>query len=124
MNKGQIKFWKDMKFIIGMILIILSIILGFYGKGLIGVFFIGYVRKLYQPFWLLTGLSVYAVSWLMLFLGVFLVGWETVQVIKYKIKSKVKHTVKRTYHHAKQIPKKGIRSIAKTSKAIADKIRE
>lgn len=102
-KEKQIILWRDIKFIVGVILIILSIILGFYGKGLLGL----YVIKLFKPVYLLTGLSIYALSWILLFLGIFLVGWETVKMIRYQIHHHVRETVKKTYHHAKQLPRKG-----------------
>lgn len=103
----QIKWWKDKKLLAGIALVLMSVILGFYGKSLLGLFIANLIRKLYEPIYLFTGLSVYALSWILLLLGIFLVGWETVKMIQYKIHHHVKKTVVQTYHHAKELPKKG-----------------
>lgn len=98
--------WKDKKLLAGFVLVLLSIILGFYGKGLL----FQYIVKFYEPFYLITGLSIWAFSWVLLFLGVFLVGWETVKMIQMRIhhhvKKTVKDTVKGTYHYTKDKYKK------------------
>jgi len=97
-------WWKDKKLLAGVVLVFLSIVLSFYSKGLI-------IIKFYEPIYLLTGLSIWIFSWILLLLGIFLVGWETVKMIQQRIHQGMKHTIKRTYHHAKQIhklPKKGI----------------
>ena len=101
--KDLSNWWKDKKLLAGIILVILSLIIGFYGKGLLGVFIIDWINKIYNPFYLLTGLSVYAFSWILLFLGVFMVGWETIKIIQ----SRIHHHVRRTYHYTKGLPKKG-----------------
>jgi len=100
---NQIKWYKDRKLLAGIILVILSFVLGLYGKGLLGLFFAGLFSKLYKPFYLLTGLSVYALSWILLFLGVFLVGWETVRMIR----DRIHHHVKKTYKYTKELPRRG-----------------
>ncbi len=126
-NELPIKWWKDSKFLTGVVLVILSIILGFYGKAL-------FIVKFYEPVYVITGLSIWVFSFILLFLGIFFVGWETVKMIQYRIHHHIKKTVKKTYHHAKQLPrksyhytrqlhKKGIDKIAKTSKIIVDKIK-
>ncbi|MBI2656691.1 hypothetical protein HYX03_03055 [Candidatus Woesearchaeota archaeon] len=123
----EIKWWKDKKLLAGVILVILSIVLGFYGKGL-------FIIKFYEPVYLITGLSIWAFSWVLLFLGVFLVGWETVKMIQQRIHHHVRKTVKTTYHYTKGLPKKsydytkelqreGMSKIAKSSKVIIKKIR-
>ena len=94
-----ILWWKDKKFLAGFILVILSIIMGFYGKALS-------IIKFYEPVQFITGLSIWAFSWLLLFLGVFLVGWETIKMIQYRIHHHVKKTVRRTYEYTKGLPKK------------------
>ena len=94
-------WWKDTKLLIGVILIILNFILGFYAKALI-------VVKFYEPISVITGLSIYAFSFILLLMGVFLVGWETVKLIQQRIHHHVKRTVKMTYHGAKELPRKGI----------------
>ena len=126
-NQKQIILWRDKKFVAGFILVLLSIIVGFYGKVLL-------IVKFYEPIYLITGLSIYAFSFILLFVGIFLVGWETVKMIQQRIHHHVKHTVKRTYHHAKELPKKGynytkqlhkkgIDKITKTSRGIVEKIK-
>jgi len=95
-----IVWWKDKKLLTGVILVLLSIILGFYGKVLI-------VVKFYEPVQLITGLSMYAFSFVLLFAGIFLVGWETVKMIQQRIHHHVRKTVRETYHYTKGLPKKG-----------------
>ena len=106
-GKKPTSWWKDRKLLAGISLIALSVILGLYGKGLVGFFFVNLLNKLYKPVYLFTGLSVYAFSWILLFLGVFLVGWETVKMIQMSIQHHVKKTVKGTYQYTKNLPKKG-----------------
>ena len=128
MRNKEIEWWKDRRLMAGFILVLLSIILGFYGKVL-------FISKFYEPVQLITGLSLWAFSWLLLLLGIFLVGWETVKMMHRQIRNHVKRTVKKTYHHAKKLPKKGFHytrklhrksmdRINKTSKIIADKIKQ
>ena len=130
MKDMPIEWWKDRKLLAGIILVILSIVLGLYSKGLLGLFFANLFNKLYKPFYLLTGLSIYVLSWVLLFLGAFLVGWETVKMIQMRIHSHVK----KTYHYTKGLPKKGyeytkelhkksVNKITKTSKAVLNKIK-
>ena len=97
---NPIIWWKDKKLLTGIILVILSFILGFYGKVLL-------IVKFYEPIYLITGLSIYAFSFVLLFMGAFLVGWETIKVIQYRIHHHVKRTVKGTYDYTKGLPKKG-----------------
>ena len=94
------QWYKDNKLIIGIVLVILSFILGFWGKVII-------IVRFYEPVQLITGLSIYAFSFVLLFIGILLVGWQTVKIIQYRIHHHVRTTVKKTYHHAKGLPKKG-----------------
>ena len=96
-------WWKDKKLLAGIIIIIVSFIMGLYGKSLLGIFFVKSLVKLYEPIYLITGLSIWAFSWILLFLGVFLVGWETVKMIR----DRIHHHVRKTYHYTKGLPKKG-----------------
>ena len=123
-----VQWYKDNKLMIGIIIVIISFILGIWGKVLI-------VAELYRPVELLTGISIYAFSFVLLFIGVFLVGWETVKMIQYRIHYHLKKTVKGTYHYTKELPKKsyhytknlhkkGIDRLASTSKTIAEKIKK
>lgn len=122
LEQKPIILWKDIKLVTGIVLIVLNIILGFYSKAL-------FITKFYEPFYLITGLSLYALSWILLFLGVFLVGWETVKMVQYKIKHHVKKTVKGTYEYTKELPRKGYhytkelhkKSIARIKKSIKKK---
>jgi len=102
MNEAEQKiiWWKDRKLLAGVILVVLSFFLGLYGKVL-------FISKFYEPIYLITGLSIWAFSFILLFAGVFLVGLETVRMIQYRIHHHVKKTVKQTYNHARQLPKKG-----------------
>lgn len=120
-------WWKDRKLLAGVILVILSVILGFYGKIL-------FISKFYEPVYLITGLSIWAFSWILLFLGIFLVGWETVKLIQQRIHHHVKRTVRGTYDYTKEISKKGYKhtkklhrkgmeKIKKTSKAITNRMK-
>lgn len=120
-------WWKDWKILAGVILVLSSIIIGFYGKLLL-------ISKFYEPIGLITGLSLWAFSWVLLLFGIFLVGWETVRLIQRRIHHHVKKTVrgtydytkklpKRGYHYTKKLHKQGMDRIAKTSKTIAEKIR-
>src|SRR3989338_1970252 len=91
----KIIWWKYLKLLAGVILVILSIILGFYSK-------IYVVAKIYEPISVVTGLSVYALSWILLFFGAFLIGWETVHLIQRRIRHHVGKTVKGTYEYTKK----------------------
>jgi len=115
-------WWKDINLFIGLFLIFASIATGFYGKGLLGIFFSDLLSKLYSPFYLFTGLSVYAVSWIIMFIGISMVGWETARIIQYRIRHKVKKTVKTTYRHAKRIHRKSYDYTKKIHNDSFDKI--
>ena len=95
----QPMLWKDPKFMAGFIMVVLSIILGFWGKAI-------FIAKFYEPVAFMTGISIYVFSWVLLFAGVFLVGWETVKMMHRRIHHEVKSTVKKTYHHAKSLPRR------------------
>ncbi len=109
----KIIWWKDIKLLAGIILVILSIIIGFFSKVYV-------VAKIYEPISVITGLSVYALSWILLFFGAFLVGWETVKLIQ----SRIHHHVKTTYHHAKELPKRGYHYTRELHKRGMEKIRK
>jgi len=120
-------WWKDKKLLAGVILVVLSIILGTYGKVL-------FISKFYEPVYLITGLSIWVFSWILLLFGIFLVGWETVKLIQQRIHHHVKKTVRNTYDYTKDISKKGykhtknfhrksMKKIAKTSKGIVSRIK-
>ena len=101
----QINLWRDKKFVTGFILVVTSIVLGFYGKVLIGVFVkLFFIDKIFRPFSLISGVTVWVVSWILLFAGIFLVGLETIKMIQNKISQNVRKTVKSTYNHAKKLP--------------------
>ncbi|MBI4143488.1 phosphoribosylglycinamide formyltransferase [Candidatus Woesearchaeota archaeon] len=115
--KDLSNWWNDKNLLAGIILVISSVIIGFYGKFL-------FIVKFYEPIYLITGLSLYAFSFILLFLGIFLVGWETVKLIQYRIHHHVKATVKKTYHHARKLPGRGYDYTKKLHKKGMDKIRE
>ena len=126
-TQKPVKWYTDNKFLIGVILVILGFVLGFYGKVLI-------FAKFYEPIQLLTGISIYAFSFVLLFLGAFLVGWRTIRMIKSRIYHHTQKTAKLTYNHARKFPKKAVDytkklhresmdKIYKTSRSIAEKIR-
>ncbi len=127
-EQKPIIWYKDKKLLTGFILVLLSIILGFYGKVL-------FIIKFYEPIYLITGLSVYAFSFILLFLGIFLVGWETVRLIQQRIHHHVKRTIEKTYHYSRKLPKrsynytkelhrKGIDKIAKTIRKHREKLKQ
>lgn len=113
----KIIWWKDIKLLAGIILVILSIIIGFFSKVYV-------VAKIYEPISVITGLSVYALSWILLFFGAFLLGWETVRLIQQRIRYHVQHTVETTYHHARELPRRGYRYTKELHKRGMEKIRE
>jgi len=115
-------WWKDGKLLTGVILVVASIAIGFYGKSLLGVFIVNWVNKLYTPFYLLTGLSVYAFSWIVFFLGIFLVGWETIKIIRNKIRHEVRKKVRETYDMTKELSKKSYHGTKALHKIGMDKI--
>ncbi|HLG23969.1 MAG TPA: hypothetical protein VI564_03520 [Candidatus Nanoarchaeia archaeon] len=98
-KKPIIVWWKDRKLLTGIIFVLLSLILGTYGKVL-------FIFKFYEPVQVITGLSIYAFSWVLLFVGAFLVGWETIKLIQQRIHYHVKNTAKKTYHYTKGIPRR------------------
>ena len=108
-NQTEAVWWKDRKLLAGVILVISSFILGFYGKVLL-------IAKFYEPIYLITGLSIWAFSWLLLFLGAFLVGWETLKMIQNRIQHHVRKTAKETYHYTKGLPKKSYNYTKELSK--------
>ena len=115
-SQKQIIWWKDRKLLTGVILVILSFIIGLYGKVL-------FITKFYEPIYLITGLSIWAFSFILLFAGVFLVGWETVRMIQQRIHHHVRRTVKETYHYTKGLPKKGYHYTRKLHKKSINKIK-
>ncbi len=130
MEENKVVWYKDKKLIAGIFLVMLSTAMGFYGKGLLGIFFVKLIAKLYEPFYLLTGLSVYALSFIVLLAGIFLIGMETIKMIKYKIQHHVKRTVRGTYEYTKKFPKKaahhtrkGYDKIAVTSKKLVQRMK-
>lgn len=104
LEESRIIWWKDVKFLIGCLLIITSFFLGFFGKGL---FFI----KFYEPVLRYTGLSLWTLSWILTLIGIFLFGMETIRMIRQRIQYQVKKTVKGTYDITKELPKKGLKYI-------------
>lgn len=97
----QILWYKDIKLLFGVILVVSSIVLSFFSKGLI-------IAKIYEPFYLITGLSLYAFSWFLLLCGILLVGLETVRMIRQHIQNYIKRTIKETYGFTISLPQKGL----------------
>ena len=108
-------WWKEKKLVAGILLVVVSFVLGFYGKILI-------VAKYYEPIEVITGFSVWAFSWVLLFFGAFLVGRETVILVQKKIQSQMKETAMATYEYTRKIPKKSYDQMMKTSKSIKDRM--
>lgn len=113
----KIVWWKDAKLLTGVILVVLSIIIGFYSKVYV-------VAKIYEPIAVVTGLSVYALSWILLFFGAFLTGWETVHLIQSRIHHHVRKTMKGTYEYTKKLPKRGYHYTKEIHKKGMEKIRK
>ena len=107
---------QDKKFLAGVILVLVSILLGIFGKVLI-------VVKLYQPVYVMTGFSIWGFSWLVLFVGILLVGWETVKFIRYRINHHVRKTVKTTYSNTRKLHRKSMRNIKRASKEIMENLK-
>ena len=97
----QIVWYKDIKLLFGVILVVSTISLGFFSKGLV-------IAKFYEPFYLITGLSLYAFSWFLLLCGILLVGMETVRMIRQHIQNYIKRTIKETYGFTMSLPQKGL----------------
>lgn len=113
---APIIWYKDIALIVGIVLILISATMGFYGKFL-------FISTIYQsPIDWLPGLSLWLFSWIVLFIGISLVGWETFRIIKYKIKHKMKKTYRqakrihrRNYYRAKRLHNKSLEKIAELS---------
>ena len=100
-QEKQILWYKDKRLLFGVILVVSSIGIGLFSKGLI-------IAKIYEPFYLITGLSLYAFSWFLLLCGILLVGMETVRMIRQHIQSYIKKTIKETYGFTMSLPQKGL----------------
>ena len=123
----KIIIWKDRKIITGIIIVVVSFLMGWVGKGLL-------IVKFYEPVYAITGISLEVASWILLFFGIFLVGWETIRLIQHKVHHHIRKTVKTTHHSAKELTRKSINyskdfhkrsmaKISKTSREIAQKMR-
>ena len=115
MEEKIIMWLKSKKLVIGFSLVVLSFMLGFYGKVL-------FIARFYEPFYLITGLSIFAFSWMLLFLGAFLVGRETVKTMQDRINQSVKKGVEDTYQYTKKLPKRGYDYTKELHKKGMDKI--
>ena len=122
-SEGMMMWWKDIKLWVGVVLIILNFVIGFYAKVMM-------VIKINDPFYWWLWVRIYAFSWLLLFAGIFLTGWETYRIITDKVNRNVKKTVRKTYRHAKSLPRKGVElhrksmsKIAATSKMIVQRMK-
>jgi len=114
-------WWKEWRLIVGILLILGTVILGFYGKALV-------IVKYYEPVYLITGISLWILSWVLMFAGVFLVGKGTIRMIKNWIQKEIRNAVtksydattsqaKRGYNYTKELHKKGIEKWNGTKKA-------
>lgn len=99
--QNPIIWWKDIKFLIGISLVLSSFILGFVGKGI-------FIAKFSEPVGRYTGLSLWGLSWLLMITGILLFGIETIRMIKLRIQQAVKKKVKGTYTYTKTLPGKGM----------------
>ena len=112
---SQLVWWKNTRFILGVILIVLSFVIGTFGKGL---FFI----RFHNAFYRYTGLSLWILSWLTTFTGIYLVGRETANMIKQNIRRKITETALETYNITKSIPTKGLKYTKKLHSKGAEKL--
>ena len=110
-------WYKDIALIVGVAFIILSLVMGFYGK----VLFVATIYK--SPVDWLPGVIVWLFSWLVLFIGISLVGWETFRIINYKIRHRMKKAYsgakklqKKSEYHAKRFHNRGLEKIAEMTK--------
>ena len=109
-----IVWYKDIALIVGVILILISIFLGLYGKVLL-------ISTVYQsPVDWLPCVIVWLFSWLVLFIGISLVGWETFRIINYKIN----HRVRKAFRGAKKLQKKSEYHAKKLHNEVLEKIGE
>ena len=107
-------WYKDIALIVGIVLMLISIFLGFYGKVL-------FISTIYQsPVEWLPGIVIWLFSWLVLFIGISLVGWETFRIIRYKIT----HRVKKAYSDAKKLQKKSEYRAKRLHNKVLEKIAE
>ena len=107
-------WYRDIALIVGIVLILISIFLGFYGK----VLFISTIYR--SPVEWLPGVVIWLFSWLVLFIGISLVGWETFRIIRYKIT----HRVKKAYSDAKKLQKKSEYRAKRLHNKVLEKIGE
>ena len=113
---SKIVLIKDRKFIMGVILVILSFLIGTTGKGL-------FIFRYYKPVYLITGLSMYAFSWILFIIGVFLIGKETLVLLRVRFQNRLKEKVRGSYNYTKDMHKKGYERLARTSKSILKKVK-
>ncbi|GEM_PF-1994667 len=123
MKEDFLVWWKDIKLLIGLALIVLNFVLGFYAKVMM-------VATLKDPFQWKIWLGIYALTWLMLFAGIYLLGFEGVKLIKANIKRNVKKTIsdarklpKKSVNYGKRLHKKSMSKIVSTSKIVLAKVR-
>ena len=105
------------KIFIGVMLFIISLILGAYSKVML------FVHITNPTMWWLN-LALYLVSWLILFVAAYIVGKEIMQMIDEYLKNKVKETydvtieihkkgAKHVHKHVKKNVKTGVRHVKK-----------
>ena len=113
----QILWYKDKRLFFGVILVVSRLALSFFSKGLL-------IAKIYEPFYLITGLSLYAFSWFLLLCGILLVGLETVRMIRQHIQNYIKRTIKETYGFTISLPQKGLDYTKQLHKKSMDRFRK
>ncbi|MBI1936112.1 hypothetical protein HYS31_06745 [Candidatus Woesearchaeota archaeon] len=112
MKEDFLVWWKDIKLLIGLALVVLNFVLGFYAKVMM-------VVNIKDPFYWKVWVGVYAISWLMLFAGIYLLGFEGVKLIK----ANIKHNVKKTISDARKLPQKSVNYGRKLHKKSVSKIK-
>lgn len=119
MEPKKLVWYKDLKLLAGITLVISSFILGFFGK----IVFLSMFYRSITLITVITGISVYALSWIMLFIGAFLIGRETVKLMQQRINRQVLHATKKTYHYTTHYPKKGLHHALKLHKKFKERHR-
>ena len=116
-DEKLIIWWKDLKFLSGLSLVSISVLLGFVAKGIIFV-------NITKPIRITMGVSLWIFSWLLLLAGVFLIGKETVKIIQQRINLYIKNAVVETYGYTVRLPKQSIHYTRKLHKKSMDTLKK